>query len=60
MNTPATQADVKKGNIVNQFPNRRQRRFSIVPSSTKIAKCSMTEAAVYRTNKYGTQRFKKK
>lgn len=52
MNIPATQEDVRKGNVINTFPNRRQRHFKVAPSSTKIAKCSMTESVVYRTGKY--------
>jgi len=58
MNIPATREQVEEGNVINQFPNRRQRKFNIVPNSTKIAKCSMSEPSVYRTNKFGPKKKK--
>jgi hypothetical protein len=41
-----------KGLYLNEFPNRRMRRFKIIPNSTKIARCSDDNCTVIRTNKY--------
>ena len=41
-----------RGSYLNEFPNRRMRKFKKVPNSTKIARCSADNNRVIRTNKH--------
>ena len=57
MNIPATHKQVEEllpgEMIINKYPNRRTRRsIDKVPSSTKMAKCSLNNPNVIRTNKF--------
>ena len=38
--------------IMSAGPNRRTRRRKLAPHSSKIAKCSMNNPEIYRTNKF--------
>lgn len=55
-NIPLTHKEIKETSLgfisSGQFPNRKTRRYTGIPNSTKLGKGSLNNPTVFRTNKF--------